>query len=552
MNKRPFTKHLTIFLMILVLFIFALLPQARLSAAGQSANGVCVRFSLFQGRNAATGAGVAGRYDMREVTTGGLLTSWEASSQATVSDWITDLPQVADGGSWVNVRFYPAGGETAVPLEVLNHAPNTPYGWVASGQCHAIELQFPNDWQPVNNEESGFGGGGGAQEEETESVQQEWVTNLDTIRPILNTRFSDVPSFLEVSNLGAWADDEFNQSVYGFTLTNPSPDHFITDLQIGVTVFDSDGSPLTTCVEAIRDIFPLEEANIGNVLCDELDENGNRLFETPDIASLEIAVLGANQLEISDEPESLIIFPIDDIEAAFYFKELPISIAQEETFDGEEWQVRDLDTLDIRMKLFNPNSSFTASGISISIVAFDENGAILSQFQDTFAEEILPRQSFWLIESLPLQTPEQLHHVEASIQVEQFVPIDPKTIVTSVIESVSFDEQSVLVEISPTNGLPLARIYHGTLPSGTGYGVAGIAIARDKSGDIVGGGWAQPFSEGGPLKFLIPIQASAAPENFDVYLNGEFFVVPCECGGGGNIVGRDNFPIEISGARLNE
>lgn len=559
-NKRPFTKHPTLFLitplLTLVLFVFVLLPHAMpttASSATPTTNGVCTRFSLYQGRNAATGAGVAGRYEMREVTTGGLLASWEASGQATVSDWITDLPQVADSGSWVEVNFYPGGEETAVPLEILNPAPNTSYGWVANGQCHAIELQFPTDWQPVMNDDSGLGGSGAAHEQDTESVQQEWVSNLDTIRPILDTRFSNVPSFLEVSNLGAWADDEFNQTVYGFTLTNPSPNHFITDLQIGVSAFDVNGFSLFSCVENIRDIFPSEKANIGNVLCDQLDDNGNSLLETAEIEQLDIAILTANQLEISDEPESLIILPLDDIEAFYYFTEPPISVAQEEIIiNGEESQVRDQDTLNIRMKLFNPNGSFIASNISVSIVAFDENGAILSQFQETFAEEILPRQSFWLIESLALQTPEQLHRVEANIDVEQFVPIDPKTITTSVIESVSYDEQNVLVEISPTNGLPLARIYHGTLPSDTGYGIAGIAIARDKSGETIGGGWAQPFSEGGPLKFLIPIHASEAPDNIGIYLNGEFFVVPCLCGGGGNIVGRDNFPIEISGARLAE
>jgi len=548
-NKRPFTKHSTLFLitplLVLVLLIFVLLPQAKRTVADSTTPatyGVCVRFSLYQGRNATTGAGIAGRYEMREVSTGGLLAAWEADSQATVSDWITDLPQVADGGSWVEVNFYPGGEGTAVSLEVLNHAPNTPYGWVANGQCHAIELQFPTNWQTVINEDGGFGGGGSTQEQDTESVQQEWVSNLDTIRPILNTRFSNVPSFFEVSNLGALANDGFNKTVYGFGLTNPSPDHFITDLQIRVTAFDLNGSALISCVETIRDIFPSEKANIGNLLCDQTDENRNRLFETAEIEQLDITILTANQLEISNEPEPLIILPLDTPNP-------PISIAQEEIFDGEEWQVRDLNTLDIKMELFNPNGLFLASNISVSIIAFDENGSVLSQFQESFAEGILPRQSLWLNELLPLQTVEQLHHVETNIDVEQFVPIDPRTISTSVIESVtvSYEEQNVLIEITPTNGLPRARVYHA---AGTPYDIAGIAIARDQSGAVVGGGWARPFSEGGPLKYSIPIQASDAPETIDIYLNGEFFTLPCPCGGGGNWVGRDYFPIEISGARV--
>ncbi|MCB9006063.1 MAG: hypothetical protein H6656_01505 [Ardenticatenaceae bacterium] len=555
MNKRPFTQHPTLFiitpLLVILLFLFVLLPQASPTVAANTpaTNGACVRFSLYQGRNAATGAGVAGRYDMREVTTGSLLASWEASSTATVSDWFTNLQQVSDGGSWVEVFFYEGGVETAVPLEILNPAPNTPYGWVTNGQCHAVELQFPTDWSitesdsSTENEEIGIGGGGDS-----------WEANLSTITPIRNATFSNTPSFFEVSNFGVLIDSEANAAAYGFTLTNLADDHFITGLQIAVVAYDNLGIPLAVCFENIRDIFPSETANIGNVLCHS-DINAEREFEAveaADIDRIELVFVSASQLALSDEPESLIILPLDDIDVFYYYSMPPISVAQSEIIEEGEFQVIDNNFLEINLKLFNPNSSFAASNISISITAFDENEAILSQFQTTFAEEILPRQSFRLNLDLPLERPEELHHVEAVFDVEQFMPVDPKTIETSVIESVtvSYDEQTALIEISPTNGLPLPRIYHGTLPSGTSYDVVGIATARDKNGETIGGGLAQPFFEDEALKFLIPIQASEAPETIGIYLNGEFFVVRCRCGGGGNIIGRDDFPLEITGVRL--
>ncbi|WP_420630101.1 hypothetical protein [Candidatus Leptofilum sp.] len=550
MSKRPFTKHSSLFflvpLLIIIISIFTLLPQAKPTVAEQPGSGACVRFSLHQGRNTATGAGVAGRYEMWEVATGSLIAAWEGSAQATISDWFTEVPQVSAGGSWVNVNFYPAGEETAVPLEILNPAPNTTYGWVANGQCHAVELQFPIDWSiaesdsSTENAEIGIGGGGDT-----------WEANLNTVTLIRNATVSNTFSFFEVSNFGALiqSGQNLDQAAYGFTLTNLAEEQFITDLQIAVVAYDSLGIPLTVCFDDIRDIFPSEKANIGNVLCSSNNIDAETEFEVADIDRIELEFVSANQLELSDEPESLIILPIDDIETFSFIPQQPLEIAQTEIFVGDESQLRD-EFLDINMKLLNPNGSFVASNISVSIVAFAENGSILGQFQETFAEEILPRQSRRFYDSVPLSMSEQVHHVEVNIDVEEFLPIDPKAITTSVIEavSVSDDNQTVFVEISPSEGLPLARIYHGTHPlANVSYATRGIVIARNANGEIVGGGIA---GENSFIPDTIPIEASELPETFEVYLNGEFFVVPCQCGGGGNWVGRDNFPVEVTGARI--
>ncbi|NJN54980.1 MAG: VCBS repeat-containing protein [Anaerolineae bacterium] len=74
------------------------------------------------------------------------MATWQAGSQDTVSDWFYDIAPAFAENSWVVVFFYEEGRETAVPLTILNPAPNTPYGWIAPGQCHALELQFPSGW----------------------------------------------------------------------------------------------------------------------------------------------------------------------------------------------------------------------------------------------------------------------------------------------------------------------------------------------------------------------------------------------------------------------
>lgn len=114
----------------------------------------CARFNLDLGRNAHTGAGVDGRYEMIEVGTGKLLATWDAEFWWADSGWIEGIKLSYEDGSWVEVFFYPNGSPPAQKLEIINPAPGTEYGWLALGMCHAIEIQFPADWAYVQSPET--------------------------------------------------------------------------------------------------------------------------------------------------------------------------------------------------------------------------------------------------------------------------------------------------------------------------------------------------------------------------------------------------------------
>ncbi len=105
----------------------------------------CTRFDLEMGRNVETGAGIAGRYEMIEVGSGKQLATWNADSWWVDGGWIYDI-ELSYDASWVEVFFYPLGEGPAIKLEIVNFAPDTEYGWLASGMCHAMEIQFPADW----------------------------------------------------------------------------------------------------------------------------------------------------------------------------------------------------------------------------------------------------------------------------------------------------------------------------------------------------------------------------------------------------------------------
>lgn len=78
---------------------------------------------------------------MRE-STGSLVTTWTARRGEVDSGWIRGL-EISRESVWVTVSFSPADGGSPVPMEILNPAAGTPYGWLTRGVCHAVELQFP-------------------------------------------------------------------------------------------------------------------------------------------------------------------------------------------------------------------------------------------------------------------------------------------------------------------------------------------------------------------------------------------------------------------------
>lgn len=103
---------------------------------------VCTRFDFEEGRDAERGSHGAGRYEMREVLSNRLVADWYAEDGWLDSGWIENRA-ISRESVHVSVFFYPAAGGGPIELEIVNPAPNTIYGWVSRGMCHAVELQFP-------------------------------------------------------------------------------------------------------------------------------------------------------------------------------------------------------------------------------------------------------------------------------------------------------------------------------------------------------------------------------------------------------------------------
>lgn len=81
-----------------------------------------------------------GRYQVREVG-GRLLATWHAEDGWVDSGWIREI-NTSFSSVYVQVYFFE--NETSLPIEmrIINHAPNTAYGWVSNGMCHAIEVAW--------------------------------------------------------------------------------------------------------------------------------------------------------------------------------------------------------------------------------------------------------------------------------------------------------------------------------------------------------------------------------------------------------------------------
>lgn len=83
----------------------------------------------------------AGIYTLHDVT-GGQIAAWVAGAGELYSGWIYQLP-ISFESVHVRVFYYPSNGGGATQLLVRNPAPDSADGWLARGQCHSLELQFP-------------------------------------------------------------------------------------------------------------------------------------------------------------------------------------------------------------------------------------------------------------------------------------------------------------------------------------------------------------------------------------------------------------------------
>ncbi|WP_374686726.1 hypothetical protein [Promineifilum sp.] len=96
----------------------------------------CLRINFEVGPDSAR----RGTYVVREVG-GRVLATWWADTGWMDSGWISDIDITFDA-VYVQV-FFVKGDGTEIEMKILNPAPGTSYGWLARGQCHALEVAWP-------------------------------------------------------------------------------------------------------------------------------------------------------------------------------------------------------------------------------------------------------------------------------------------------------------------------------------------------------------------------------------------------------------------------
>ena len=118
-----------------------LTPPTVVTRVGQG----CTRFDLEVGRNRFDGTPVGGTYYLVErpfSLDDNVIASWEAQKGDLDSGWIEGIYLSAESVH-VQVWFYPSPQGAPILLEIVNHAPGMPYGWLTHNLCHALEVQFP-------------------------------------------------------------------------------------------------------------------------------------------------------------------------------------------------------------------------------------------------------------------------------------------------------------------------------------------------------------------------------------------------------------------------
>lgn len=96
----------------------------------------CLRINFEVGPDSAR----RGTFVVRE-TGGKVLATWWAEEGWMDSGWVEDI-DISAPAVYVQVIFVKGDG-TEIEMQILNPAPGTPYGWLARGQCHALEVAWP-------------------------------------------------------------------------------------------------------------------------------------------------------------------------------------------------------------------------------------------------------------------------------------------------------------------------------------------------------------------------------------------------------------------------
>jgi hypothetical protein len=75
---------------------------------------------------------------------GRVLASWYAEEGWMDSGWIKEI-DITHENVYVQVLYYSGPGADPVELKIVNHAPDSPYGWLSWGMCHALEVAWPDN-----------------------------------------------------------------------------------------------------------------------------------------------------------------------------------------------------------------------------------------------------------------------------------------------------------------------------------------------------------------------------------------------------------------------
>ncbi|MFO7663782.1 MAG: hypothetical protein R6X18_14480 [Chloroflexota bacterium] len=112
-------------------------PSATPTAASIPRLDACLRINFELGPDTAR----RGIYVVQEVG-GRVLTTWWAEEGWTDSGWIHDI-NISFPAVYVQVFFVKGDDSPPVEMRILNPAPDTTYGWVSRGMCHAVEVAWP-------------------------------------------------------------------------------------------------------------------------------------------------------------------------------------------------------------------------------------------------------------------------------------------------------------------------------------------------------------------------------------------------------------------------
>ncbi len=112
-------------------------PEATITPTKEPRLNSCVRINFEVSGDAA----VRGLYVVQE-TGGRPLASWYALDGWQDSGWFKEI-DITFPSVYVQVFYYSGPDAAPIELVILNHAPDSPYGWMSRGMCHALEVGWP-------------------------------------------------------------------------------------------------------------------------------------------------------------------------------------------------------------------------------------------------------------------------------------------------------------------------------------------------------------------------------------------------------------------------